>query len=94
MSLISGKVVANYKKDKNKNWLFIASNQYGRTIVKAVLNDEDAEGISWNDYVRLSGKPKRRYRTLDDGTIVRDVLITNPVLRNVIHLITDTKMKG
>ena len=83
---ISGRVVANYKKGKNQNWLFVASSQYGRTIVKAVLSDAEADNISWNDYVQLSGTPRPRRRVLKTGEIVKDVLLKKPIVERRIRM--------
>jgi hypothetical protein len=85
MVKVSGKVLANYRKGKDQNWLFIASSLYGRMIVRATLQDEEAKHITRDDYVQLSGKPRRRCRILEDGTVAKDVLIMKPVIERVIH---------
>ena len=94
MTRVTGKVIANFKKGKDRNWIFIASNQFGREPVRAVLDDDDAKDITWNDYIQLSGKTRRRCRKLDDGTVVKNVLLMRPLVERVIHLKTLNNTKG
>ena len=84
MTTLSGQLIAKFHISKNKNWLFIASSQYGKTPVRAVLNDDEAKDIISNDYVQLSGKAKRVLRTTDEGTI-QYVLLMKPVVEHLIH---------
>ncbi len=81
---VFGQVRANIHKSKNKNWLFISSNQYGKIPVRAILNDEEAKDITMGDHVQLSGKAKKVLRTTDEGTI-QYVLLMKPVVEHIIH---------
>lgn len=83
---ISGCVLANYKKGKDKNWLFIHSKQYYDIFVKAVLSDADAEGISMNDYIQLSGIPRRTQMKTSYGEEIPYVLIMKPEVERRIRM--------
>lgn len=81
---VFGQVRANIHKSKNKNWLFISSTQYGKTPIRAILNDEEAKDITSGDYVQLTGKAKRVLHTSDEGTI-QYVSLMKPILKHIIH---------
>ncbi len=83
---VSGRVLAIARKKKDHNELLIGSHKFGTMIVKAVLRDEDVDGITSNDEVQLSGKMRLRKRIAPDGTIVRDVLVMNPILERIITI--------
>ena len=83
MDIVSGKVIWNIRKGKDRNQLFIASRKYGWIL--AVLADKEAEGIVRNDYVQLTGKLRRRTHKYKDGHVSKETIITTPVVEHILH---------
>ena len=90
---VSGRVIAKFKKGKNRNWLSIGSRQYGSVLVRAVLNDEDAKDVKRNDYVQITGKTRRIHKVLEEGT-VNYILLMNPVVERVIRMKSLDELAG
>ena len=79
--IITGRVLQNIKRGKNKNELFLEHSE----LIRVILSDKDAEGISSNDYVQITGSPQKDCKIVDGVAVAYDLLITEPVVDRIIR---------